>query len=73
VFCPKAFAGIGKALPDTVRDRSITLWLLRKAPGESVARFIRREVTPPAEELRERVVRWADAHLGAQAVPALGK
>ena len=29
VYCPKVFAGIGKALPDTVLDRSIVLHMVR--------------------------------------------
>jgi hypothetical protein len=34
VFCPKAFAGIGNRLPDTVADRSIPIVLKRRSPTE---------------------------------------
>jgi hypothetical protein len=34
IFCPKAFAGIGKALPDTVLDRAIVITLQRATPDE---------------------------------------
>jgi len=61
-FCPKAIAGIGR-LPDTVADRSIRIELRRRAPNEPVARFRRREVEAEALPLRERLERWAAAHL----------
>jgi len=64
VFGPKAFAGIGK-LPDTIADRSIRIALRRRAPNESVMRFRRREVEEEAKPLRERLERWAAAHLEA--------
>jgi hypothetical protein len=51
VFCPKALAGIGE-LPDTLADRAVAIRLKRKAPGESVERFRRREVESQAEQLR---------------------
>ena len=38
VFCAKAFAGIG-SLPDTIRDRCISIRLVRKSRDESVERF----------------------------------
>jgi hypothetical protein len=38
VFCPKAFAGIGK-LPDTVADRSIEIAMVRKARNESAEKL----------------------------------
>ncbi len=48
VFCPKAFAGIGNCLPDTILDRSISIALQRKTREEAVERFRRREVVPKA-------------------------
>jgi Protein of unknown function (DUF3631) len=53
-FCPKAIAGIGK-LPDTVADRAIPIRLERRAPGERVDRFRRREVEPQTTRIRERL------------------
>lgn len=60
VFCPKAFAGIGATLPDTVMDRSIPIELRRRAPGErQPARFrqarARAELTP----LQDRISTWS--------------
>jgi len=74
VFCPKAFAGIGERLPDTVVDRSIPIELRRRAPAErQVARFrqtrARSELTP----LRDRIRAWGAAASEALSVaePAL--
>jgi len=58
VFCAKALAGIG-TLPETVADRSLPIRLERKAPGETVQRFRRRDVEGEAATLRERVERFA--------------
>ncbi len=53
-FSAKCIAGIGK-LPDTVADRAIPVRLDRRAPGERVDRFRRREVEPQAQQLRARL------------------
>jgi Protein of unknown function (DUF3631) len=58
-FCPKAIAGIGK-LPDTVADRAIPIRLKRRASGERVDRFRRREVEPQAQQLRHRIKALAE-------------
>lgn len=50
VYCPKAFAGIGK-IPDTIADRSIPIRLRRKRRDEPVARFRRSLVGAEAQEL----------------------
>jgi len=63
-FCPKAIAGIGM-LPDTIADRSIPIRLKRKAPGELVERFRRRNVEPEARKLRDSIVAWVSENLGA--------
>jgi hypothetical protein len=72
VFSAKAIAGIGK-LPDTVGDRAIPVRLERRAPGERVDRFRRREVAPQAEQLRYRLTALADVavELLAEARPDL--
>jgi hypothetical protein len=62
VFCPVALAGIGQ-LPDTVADRSIPIRMKRRADGEPVEKFRRREVEAEANPLRERLTRWSDDHL----------
>jgi hypothetical protein len=50
VFCPKAFAGIGK-LPDTVADRSIPIVMARRTRGERIGKFRNRDAEPIAEAL----------------------
>ncbi len=42
-FCPKAFAGIGRCLPDTVLDRSLPIELVRQSREEKAERFRDRE------------------------------
>ena len=72
-FCPKAIAGIGDRLPDTVRDRSIPIRLRRKGPGEHVERFRKRKVTAELKPLADRAAAWALQNVGAlrQAEPSL--
>jgi hypothetical protein len=74
VFCPKAFAGIGNCLPDTILDRSITIALQRKTREEAVERFRRRDVVPEGELLRDRLGDWLepqadDLHAARPALP----
>src|SRR5829696_8307860 len=64
-FAPKALAGLGD-LPDTVASRSIRIALKRKAPGEDVERFRRREAIEISEPLHQWAVDW-----GARFVDAL--
>jgi hypothetical protein len=59
VFAPVVLAGIGN-LPDTVADRSIPIRMKRRADGEPVEKFRRRDVEQEAHELRARIGRWAD-------------
>jgi hypothetical protein len=63
VFCPKAFAGIGDSLPDTITDRAITIRLQRRLPEETIERFRQRLVAPEAEELRDRLGDWLEPQL----------
>ena len=46
VYCPKAFAGIGDCLPDTIADRAIPIRLKRRTRDEAVERFRLRDVEP---------------------------
>lgn len=57
-FCAKVLSGIG-TLPDTIADRSIPIRLERKRRDEKVERFIRRNIEPEADSLRERIEEWA--------------
>lgn len=72
VFCPKALAGIGR-LPDTIADRSIQIRLKRRAPGETVERFRRREAEAAAEPLHQALVAHMEHHVDqlAEARPEL--
>ena len=64
-FGPKAIAGIGR-LPDTIEDRAIKVTMKRRAPGEPVERFRRREAAVESMSMREHLEKWA-----ALATPAL--
>jgi hypothetical protein len=58
VFCAKALAGIGK-LPDTVRDRSIPIQLVRRSRDERVERFRKREAEKAAATIRSELEAWS--------------
>jgi hypothetical protein len=60
VYCPKAFAGIGDCLPDTISDRSIPIRLKRRTRAEMVERFRFREIKPEGEILRDRLADWLE-------------
>jgi hypothetical protein len=53
IFCPKALAGIGHALPATVVDRSIKVPMIRRTKAERGERFKRRDVQVVADDLRK--------------------
>lgn len=59
-FCPKAFAGIGNPLPDTVMDRSIPIRLKRRASDEHIERFYLDEASEQAETIQERLRAFSD-------------
>jgi len=56
-FSPCAIALIGD-LPSTLEDRSISIRMRRRAPGETVARMRRSRLSSEFESLRQRIVRW---------------
>ena len=58
MFCAKALAGIGK-LPDTIRDRSVPIQLVRRARDEQVNRFRKRDTEPEAATMRSRLEAWS--------------
>lgn len=60
VFCPKAFAGIGDCLPDTITDRSVPVRLKRRTRSERVERFHLRDVEPEGHALRDRLADWLE-------------
>lgn len=63
VFCPKVLAGIdtGSRIPATVRDRSISIRMVRKTSAEPVARFRFRAARAEAENLRQELALWGTA------------
>jgi len=65
-FCPKMMAGINTGkLPDTIRDRSITLAMQRKRTGETVDDLFPAEIAEQLDELRRRLDDWAAENLEA--------
>jgi uncharacterized protein DUF3631/CHC2-type zinc finger protein len=58
VFCAKCLAGIGR-LPDTVRDRSVPIQLVRRARDEKVERFRKREADHQANQIRDVLEGWS--------------
>lgn len=61
VFCAKMLSGIdkGSLIPDTIRDRSITITMVRRTAAEPVERFRYRDANAEAEPIREGMERWA--------------
>ena len=59
-YCPKVVAGIGRRAP-TLEDRSISIELRRRAPGEKIEP-LRLDQLHRLEPLRRRAARWADDH-----------
>ncbi|SVD14790.1 uncharacterized protein METZ01_LOCUS367644, partial [marine metagenome] len=58
VWCPKIIAGIGRR-KDTLEDRSITINMKRKLPGDKVEKFIPNNVDE-FEQICQKASRWAD-------------
>jgi len=60
VYCPKAFAGIGDCLPETVSDRAIPIRLKRRTREQAVERFRLREIQEEGHALRDRLAEWLE-------------
>jgi putative DNA primase/helicase len=60
-WAPQLLSGIG-ALPDTARDRSIEIEMIRKRPAEKVKRLRRRDGAD-LDELGRKAARWASDNL----------
>jgi hypothetical protein len=60
-FCPKVIAGIGKNLPDTVKDRSIEIRLMRQTADAKADRFRIADVEAGADALRDDLLAWSTA------------
>ncbi len=62
VFCPKAFALIGR-LTDVLADRSIEVRMRRRKPNEQIERFQFERARNTTEDLRQQLARWANDNL----------
>jgi hypothetical protein len=71
-FSAAALAGLGN-LPDTILTRSIIVRMRRRAPGERVEPYRRREHSPAGEHLCDRLAEWISSNLDklAQARPTM--
>jgi hypothetical protein len=58
VFCPKAFAGIGR-LPDTIGDRCVPIQLIRRSREEPIERFRKRDAEAATATIRASLSSWA--------------
>ena len=59
-YCAVALAGLGD-LPDTILTRCVVVRMRRRAPGEVIEPYRRREHAAQAAPLRERIEAWAAA------------
>ena len=59
VYCPKALAGIGDYITNTVTDRSIQLSMQKKLKSQEVEKFRRYQ----PEEWQRKCVRWSQDNL----------
>jgi hypothetical protein len=57
-YCAVALAGLG-GLPDTILSRSVIIKMRRRAPGETIEPFRRRDEEAAGTALRKRVEAWA--------------
>jgi hypothetical protein len=62
-FAPVAFAGIHAQLDATLLSRSVVIEMQPMAPDESIEENLAWEITPKANELRDRLEAWASAHI----------
>lgn len=60
-FSAVALAGLGN-LPDTILTRSVIVRMRRRAPGERVEPYRRRQHAPAGLELAEQLACWAKGH-----------
>jgi hypothetical protein len=58
-YCAVALAGLG-SLPDTILSRAVIIRMRRRAPGETVEPFRRRQHEGEAHAIRIRLACWAE-------------
>jgi len=59
VFCPKAFAGIGNSLPNTVKDRSIWIHLVRRRKDQRIESLRHPDFSGLSTMIVEGLTSWA--------------
>jgi hypothetical protein len=71
-YCAVAIAGLG-GLPDTILSRCVVVRMRRRAPGEHVEPYRRREHAPQGHRLRDKLAAWAGSVLrqAREARPAM--
>jgi len=67
-FCAVALAGLND-LPDTIHSRAIIIKMRRRAPGEIVEPYRRRDREREGHGLRDRLAAWAAAAIDRITVP----
>lgn len=67
VFCPKVLAGIDiqSKIPETVRDRSIEIRMVRRTGSERVERYRHRRLLDEVESLSTELEAWANGAVDA--------
>lgn len=61
-YAAVALAGLGN-LPDTITSRAVIVRMRRRAPGETVEPYRRRDHAPEGNALRDRMAAWATGAL----------
>ena len=62
VFAPRAIAGIGDILTDTMRDRTLMIQMTRQTRSERRHKLRQRHVQPEADALKARIETWVEEH-----------
>lgn len=65
IYCAKVLAGIdnGHRVPDTIRDRAVTIQMQRKTNSEPIERLRYRVAKSEAEPIRDGLAAWADVEV----------
>jgi hypothetical protein len=71
VYCPKAYASIGRALTPTLIDRSIQIHMRRKVPTEVVAEFSIAELAAVTEGLGDRLANFRADFIAPEDTPPM--
>lgn len=64
VYGPRALAGIGREIFDaTTKDRTFMVAMARQTPWERRERFLRNNVVPEAQGLKQEIESWVQHHV----------